>query len=104
MGDGVSPQSGNVKLDGKEDEDAEEFHDMEQDDVTEGAGGAAEEKNAKSTSATAEGQEPKTPQDDEAWKTVGGQKKIPIPAIPTMEKMPLPGAFYHVQYRGKTNS
>jgi hypothetical protein len=100
MAHGVSPRNDDVKLDGKEDEDTEEFHDMEQDDVTEGAGGAAEEKKAKSTSATAEGQEPKTSQDDETWKTVGKQKKIPIPAIPTKEKMPPPGAFYHVQCRG----
>jgi len=100
MAHGVSPGNDDVKLDGKEDEDTEEFHDMEQDDVTEGAGGAAEEKKAKSTSATAEGQEPKTSQDDETWKTVGKQKKIPIPATPTKEKMPLPGAFYHVQFRG----
>ena len=31
---------------------------------------------------------------------MGRKKKTPIPAIPTMEKMPLPGAFYHVQVRG----
>ena len=54
MGDGVSPRSDDIKLDGKEDEDVEVFHDMEQDDTTEGAGGAAEEKKAKSTSANAE--------------------------------------------------
>ena len=54
MAHGVSPRNDDVKLDGKEDEDLEVFHDMEQDDTTEGAGGAAEEKKAKSTSANAE--------------------------------------------------
>ena len=54
MAHGVSPRTDDVKLDGKEDEDGEVFHDMEQDDTTEGAGGAAEEKKAKSTSANAE--------------------------------------------------
>ena len=102
MAHGVSPGNDDIKLGGKEVEDEEVFHDMEQDDTTEGAGGAAAEKKVKSTSATAEGQEPKTPQDDEEWKTAGRKKPIPTPAIPTVEKMPLPGAFYHVQFRGST--
>jgi hypothetical protein len=99
MAHGVSPRSDDVKLDGKEDEDEDEFHEMEQEYLTEESAEAAAAKKVKSTSATAEGQEPKTPQDEEEWKKVERKKKTPIPAIPTMEK-PLPGAFYHVQFRG----
>ena len=65
----------------------EVFHDMEQDDTTEGAGGAAEEKKAKSTSANAEVPSPapselpeKKEKEEAGWKFVskrqiGGRRK-----------------------------
>ena len=73
---------------------------MEQEDLTEDSAEAAAVKKAKSTSATAEGQEPKTPGDEEEWKTAGRTKKTQIPTLPKMEKIPLPGKYYHVQCRG----
>jgi hypothetical protein len=87
MAHGVSPGSDDIKLDGKEVEDEEVFHDMEQDDTTEGAGGAAEEKKAKSTSANAEVPSPapselpeKKEKEEADWKFVskrqiGGRRK-----------------------------
>ena len=93
MAHGVSPRTDDVKRDGKEDEDEDEFHEMEQEDLTEDSAEAAAVKKAKSTSATAEGQEPKTPGDEEEWKTAGRTKKTQIPTLPKMEKIPLPGKY-----------
>ena len=86
MAHGVSPRNDDVKLDGKDDEEVDEFHDMDQGDITEGAGGAAEEKKAKSTSANAEvpspapSELPEKKEKEEAWKFVskrqiGGRRK-----------------------------
>ena len=64
MAHGVSPRTDDVKLDGKKDEDEDEFHEMELEDPTEDSAEAAAVKKAKSTSSPAEGQEPETPRDD----------------------------------------